>query len=103
MAIARIETRGNDGAKPEEGDRRKNNALTAFHLTIVGLCINLIGASVFWIELPERMKVVLSTEADHELRLRTLEREDSKKQATLERIDERTRAIQEALIELRHK
>lgn len=88
---------------PDEAESLKRQRKERLNLALVavGLAVNIIGASVFWISLPERMRSVVSSVADHESRLRALEKTGGEQATTIGRIDERTRSIQESIIEVK--
>lgn len=63
-------------------------------LTAAGLLmtlINIAGATSFWYSLPEKQRQTKEQLSDHELRIRTLESD----RGLLQRIDERTKSIQD--------
>lgn len=59
----------------------------SFILTI----LNIVGMGSFWFSLPEKQKRTEANIADHEIRIRALEQD----RGLLQRIDERTKSIQE--------
>ena len=83
------------------GERRAKSARTALALTICGLLINAVGATTFWIALPEKMKQTTAQLGDHEARIRAQETRGSTQQETLGRIDERTKSIQDSISDLK--
>lgn len=85
----------------KDGERRAKSARVALGLTIAGLAINVIGATTFWIALPEKMRATTATLADHELRIRVAESKGSEQANTLGRIDERTKSIQDSITDLK--
>lgn len=83
------------------GERRAFMARLSLGLNIVLAAVSIVGASVFWITLPEKIRSVTVQVADHEIRLRAQETRVSSIEGTLSRIDERTKAIQDALLDIR--
>lgn len=65
-------------------------------LTVFLTIINIFGATAFWFSLPEKLKETKETLVDHEARIRTLE--DGR--GLLQRIDERTKTIQDDVRQL---
>lgn len=65
------------------------------NLSLVLTGINIVGASVWWIAMPQRLSAVEKKSEDHETRIRVLETTESGNASTMSRIDERTKAIQE--------
>lgn len=84
-----------------DGERRAKAARWALSLTIGGLIINAIGATTFWIALPEKMRATTLQLADHEARIRVTESKGAEQAGTLGRIDERTKSIQESILDLK--
>ena len=84
-----------------DGERRAKVARVALGLTVAGLIVNLIGATTFWIALPEKMKQTTTAVADHELRMRALETRSADQAGTMIRIDERTKSIQDSITDLK--
>jgi hypothetical protein len=84
-----------------DGERRARSARISLIINIILGIVSIIGASVFWISLPERMKVAQERAADHETRIRALENLSGEHAATLGRIDERTKSIQESVSDIR--
>lgn len=66
------------------------------YLTISLTVVNLIGGVAFWLSLPEKLKQTKETLGDHESRIRLLESD----RGLLQRIDERTKTIQEDVRQL---
>ena len=77
------------------GVRRANTALVMMWVSIAALGINVLGASVFWLTLPEKLKNITATVESQGVRLTTLETQTSGQAATLARVDERTKSIQD--------
>lgn len=86
-----------------EGERRAKLARMSLYVNIALGAVSTIGASVFWISLPERMRQVTERGVDHEARLRVVESLIGEHAATLGRIDERTKNIQESVSEIRNQ
>ena len=84
-----------------DGERRAKSARVALGLTIAGLAVNIIGATTFWIALPEKMRATTAQLADHEARIRATETRGAEQVGTLGRIDERTKAIQDSVGDLK--
>lgn len=85
-------TNGNSTAPEARWDLR---------LTILLTAINILGGTMFWLSLPEKMKQTKEQLADHELRIRVLEKSSADTSGLLSRIDERTKTIQESIGQLR--
>lgn len=84
-----------------DGERRAKAARTALWLTIAGLLINVVGATTFWVSLPEKLRSTTAQLADHETRIRANESRGNEQASTLGRIDERTKNIQESIGDLK--
>ncbi len=84
-----------------DGERRAKAARVALALTIAGLVVNVVGATTFWIALPEKMRATTAMLADHEARIRATETKGAEQAGTLGRIDERTKAIQDSIGDLK--
>lgn len=85
-----------------EGARRAKSARTALLLTIVSVIINIVGATTFWMALPEKLRTTTAQLADHEMRIRADEARGNEQAGTLGRIDERTKNIQESITDLKN-
>lgn len=79
-----------------DGTRRARLALSAMVVTLVSLAINILGATAFWWALPTKLAETKETLVDHESRLRVLEAD----RGLLQRIDERTKSIQDDVKQL---
>lgn len=70
-------------------DLRASQILT--WVNIVFICLGILGYVVYWFAVPQKIAQNSATLSDHESRIRVLEND----RGTLQRIDERTRAMQE--------
>lgn len=71
------------------------------YLTLTLTIVNIIGGTTFWLSLPEKLKLTKEELQDHETRLRALEKTQADIVGIVSRIDERTKAIQENVSQLR--
>lgn len=69
--------------------------------SIVLTVMNIVALGSFWFTLPMQIKNVSDKLEDHELRLRKMEEAGSTQASMLSRIDERTKAIQDNVTDLR--
>lgn len=65
-------------------------------LTLLLTIINIVGGISFWLSLPEKLKESKEQLTDHESRIRVLEAD----RGLLQRIDERTKSIQDDVHQL---
>lgn len=82
------------------GTRRANTALVMMYVSIAALAVNIFGASIFWISLPEKLKNVTAQVESQGVRLNVLESQTAGQAATLARVDERTKSIQDDVRQL---
>lgn len=66
------------------------------YLSIALTIVNLVGGTAFWLSLPEKLKQSKEQLSDHENRIRVLESD----RGLLQRIDERTKSIQDDVHQL---
>lgn len=72
------------------------------NLSLLLTAINIIGATVWWLSMPQRLKTLEGNDADKELRLRLLESKSSSTESMLSRIDERTKNMESNIQDMRH-
>lgn len=86
---------------PLDGKRRATLAIWALGLSIAVNAAGLIGCTLFWFSLPEKLSNYTQRQDDHERRIRELEAGQSSIKETLGRIDERTKGISDSMSDLK--
>lgn len=70
-------------------------------VSIISTAINIIGATAFWLALPEKIKTITASVAALEIKVQAQETESNKQGNILARIDERTSAMKEDLADIK--
>lgn len=69
-------------------------------IAIGSLAINVVGSTTFWFAMPEKLRTITDKVENQAARLNALETQASGQAATLARVDERTKSIQDDVRQL---
>lgn len=90
-----------DRAK-HDGERRATLARVMMIAALVSTIVNILGSLAFWFALPERLRSITATQLDQGLKISAVDAKEeiqaskiASQEATMARIDERTKAIQD--------
>lgn len=79
-----------------EFEKKLKSSTISSRLTIVLTVVNIVGLCGFWIQLPGQVKAITAEQEAMKLRLTAAETKGAGYAELLARIDERTRAMQDA-------
>lgn len=82
-------------SSPPDGQRRANTALVMMWVSITALIINVVGATTFWLSLPEKLKAVNAALDTLNARMTLQESKSATQDTVMARVDERTKTMQE--------
>lgn len=70
-------------------------------VSLISVAINIIGGTTFWIALPEKFRSLTADSESLKLRMAAVEARSYTADTTLARVDERTKAMQEDIAQIK--